>query len=294
MGQWREVSPQHPCPICEDTSWCAICDGDNPVIKCMKVSEGSFAQKNDGSGEAFFHRPGDEGARHIRKAVRTSKPRSSPDLSSSELLGIYEASMETRRMDWLVEELGLPQEYIAKLGVGWLSKDQLDGYGTKCKVEGAYTFPMRDVNESLCGFRLRADGFKYSLAGGNNGFFIPPNLPREWRLTVVEGPTDAAAALAYGLHPIGRPNNTAFPRELARVLASYGPRAIDIIIDNDEEGSKAQINTYAGAESLVEALKVCCPDTAIRIAKPTKVKDLRQAWSEKKILKGEMEILMEA
>jgi hypothetical protein len=150
---------------------------------------------------------------------------------------------------------------------------------------------MRDVDGNLVGFRLRADGFKYTLSGSNNGFFIPKGLKRGMHLVVVEGPTDAGAALAYGLNPIGRPNNNAMTRPLACLLGRYHPKAIDLMIDHDPDGSKAMASTFRGAESLKCMLNVYANRVPVRIVRPKHFKDLRKCWHGQCDLRDEIEVL---
>lgn len=289
MSAWSEVNRNNPCPICGDTSWCCFAE-DGIVCKCMRVSDGAFKIGNDGSGDYYMHRVEDglipqTVVREIREKAEKAP------VSLSELETILKVSHRSSGpLNALAARLGLPVTALMRIGAGWVNKDLLLKHDTKCTKEGAYTFPMYNVEERLVGFRLRTDDFKYTLAGGNNGFFIPKGLKAGQRLCIVEGPTDLAAALSYGLNAIGRPNNNALTRDLAQLISTYAPSSVDIIIDHDAVGSKAEASTMRGAESLVAMLNTFV-EGPHRIYRPTHHKDLRQCWNEGVELRGNMEIL---
>jgi hypothetical protein len=95
---------------------------------------------------------------------------------------------------------------------------------------------MFDGGENFSGMRLRSDvGEKWALRGSRQGIFLPAAKPPEEAL-VVEGPTDAAAAVALGLYAIGRPSCTGGVREIAAFCRRRGVKRLSVLADNDGPG----------------------------------------------------------
>jgi phage/plasmid primase-like uncharacterized protein len=278
MSQWAEVSNNHPCPVCGGKKWCAVAD-NGAVVKCMREPDGCFKQGNDGSGEAYFHRMGEEVQRKLAVWVQKADTLKKPHKGQLELDSIFADSQRTSHLlSSLSKELGLSVNTLARLGTGWLSREDLYKHGTKCSAEGAFTFPMKDADGDIVGFRLRVNGFKYSLKGGWNGMFIPTTVRTGSTLTIVEGPTDTAAALCYGANAIGRPNNNAMTRELASLMAKYRPSKINIVIDNDPD-HKTAAATLLGARAL-QQMAVVYTHVYPTILKPRTCKDVRDMWRQ--------------
>ena len=75
-----------------------------------------------------------------------------------------------------------------------------------CHLGAMLAFPMHDGHGDVCGIRTRlADGSKRAVTGSRAGVFLT-TVPMDVPAVVCEGPTDAAAALALGFEPIGRPS----------------------------------------------------------------------------------------
>ena len=289
---WSECTRGMPCPICGGTNWCSVADSGE-VCKCMRIEDGAFKTSNDGSGQASFHRLTGEIAKRVRTVVKPNKPLRAPR-SLVELETILSASwVDSYRLCTLAEELGVPLHTLGRLQVGWLSAERLAGFDTKCSAEGAYTFPMVDREGDLCGFRLRCNGFKYSLHGGHNGFFVPSGLIPGTGLTIVEGPSDTAAALAYLRNVIGRPNNNALPLALAALIGDLQPTFVHIIIDNDpSDNIYAVRNTLEGARHLKRVAGIYVPQAQIEILRPKSCKDVRDVWKQGASLEEELEIVL--
>jgi hypothetical protein len=247
------------------------------VVKCMRVEDGAFTSKNDGSGQAYYHRlSGDTAAKLATHVSRTVPKRKTLTYLEKEKLYL-QSLCRLERLDALADELRVPVSTLRRLQAGWLSKEELLAAGTKCTAEGAYTFPMKDMWGALTGFRLRCNGFKYTLAGSTTGFFVPHNLPAGNILTVVEGPSDAAAGLAYGFNVIGRPNNNALCCTLAQLIERMAPVGVHIIIDNDPLASRARQATYEGAVKLRRMINLhCMVPVPVVVLQPRTCKDLRE------------------
>ena len=97
---------------------------------------------------------------------------------------------------------------------------------------------MFDGDEEFSGIRLRSDdGAKWALRGSRQGIFLPGTDPQEEAL-VVEGPTDAAAAVTLGFHVIGRPSCTGGAKEITTYCRRRGVKRLSVLADNDGPGIK--------------------------------------------------------
>jgi hypothetical protein len=84
--------------------------------------------------------------------------------------------------------------------------------------------------------RLRSDeGDKWALRGSRQGVFVP-SMETEEEALVVEGPTDAAAAVSLGFYAIGRPSCTGGVREIAALCRRLGIKRLSVVADNDGPG----------------------------------------------------------
>jgi hypothetical protein len=127
----------------------------------------------------------------------------------------------------------------------------------------AWGFPMFDGDGQFAGMRLRSDeGEKWALRGSRPGIFIPDSVPQGETL-VVEGPTDAAAAVSIGFFAIGRPSCTGGAWEIAAFCRRRAVKRVTVVADNDGPG-------ISGARMLCRELGV----PARLVVLPTK--DLRE------------------
>jgi len=124
----------------------------------------------------------------------------------------------------LAGRLGVTPQALRALGACWAWPHE------------AWGFPMFDGNEEFAGMRLRSDeGEKWALRGSRQGVFIPDGEPAGETL-VVEGPTDAAAAVSLGFWAIGRPSCTGGVREIAALCRRRGVKRLSVMADNDGPG----------------------------------------------------------
>lgn len=151
------------------------------------------------------------------------------------------------RRNELTERLGLSGYSLMRMGMGWIDANTLrERLDTKCKGRGCWTFPMRDASERIVGVRLRTeDNFKYAIDSSTAGLFIPAGERSSATLTIVEGPTDTAAALDMGLDAIGRPSNTGGADDIRRWLATRGRDISDVIIIIDRDQPDSDVATNA-------------------------------------------------
>jgi len=100
----------------------------------------------------------------------------------------------------------------------------------------AWAFPMFDGAEEFAGIRLRSvDGDKWALRGSRQGIFIP-QVDVQGETLVVEGPSDAAAAVSLGFHVLGRPSCTGGAAEIAAYCRRRSIRRVSVLADNDGPG----------------------------------------------------------
>jgi hypothetical protein len=137
----------------------------------------------------------------------------------------------------LAKRLGVKAESLRAVGVCWAWPHE------------AWAFPMYDGEENFAGIRLRSDeGDKWALRGSHQGIFIP-YIDMQADVLIVEGPTDAAAAVSLGFYAIGRPSCTGGEREIGQWCQRHGIRRVTVLADNDSSG-------VAGARTLCGQLDI--------------------------------------
>lgn len=273
LDDFRRVSRSMPCPVCGRADWCMVSRDDPPGrALCARV------QSLDRWGDAgWLHRlvaaatrrpagrmvrldlPHDDAhQRRIADAARRWRDRLTPDRRAA-----------------LAGELGVTADALERLAVGWATGAELETLDTRCRSHGAWAFPMTDAGGNVVGVRLRSpEGFKWSVAGGRQGLFVPAYLPsagRIDRLTVCEGPTDAAALIDLGLSAIGRPSCDSGVKLLSALVQKLTPIDVLIMADADAPGQR-------GAASLASVLCAYAPTVRI-ITPPAPHKDVR-AWRQ--------------
>lgn len=286
---WKRVNRSRRCPICDKSTWCTISE-DGTVVCCMRVEQGSFKMEDLGHGLAFFHRIGEAG--HDRKIAEHLRPKPEekpgPPMDLKLLADIAIKQLDEERLEDFAISLGLSTAALTRLSVGWLEAARLRELGTKCRSFGAWSFPMFDPAGPVNGIRLRTpDGFKYAIAGGSDGLFIPDGLATKGStLVVCEGPTDTAAVLDMGLEAVGRSSCSGGHEMLRMLVHLQQPSTVIILHDRDEPSpdadeqeiaskQRARDATERGAQRLTEAIRSPRRDVWI-IQPPPGIKDARQ------------------
>jgi hypothetical protein len=162
------------------------------------------------------------------------------------------------RLHQVAVSLGLSVESLCGFGIGWSAGHR------------AWSFPMTDAAGNVLGIRLRwPDGFKFAMAGGKEGLFIPSIVEAESSpLLICEGPTDAAALLDMGFRiVVGRPSCSGGIKLLVELVRQRQCPEVVIVADGDEPG-------LLGANNLASVLVVYAPVVTV-IAPPTGIKDGR-------------------
>ncbi len=180
---WVRVSHRSKCPICNHDTWCSF-KGDDQ-IKCMRVE--SDTPTKDGG---WMHPVGEQAQNRVKTFAGSRVQR-------------FDVDCDSMLRRWKSEQNGQLQGFAATLDV---SRESLNALGCVYAPEHrAFAFPMYDERRHVVGIRLRNDtGRKWAVEGSRHGVFMPPESRKDI-LVIVEGPTDAAAALDLGCDVIGRP-----------------------------------------------------------------------------------------
>jgi hypothetical protein len=129
---------------------------------------------------------------------------------------------------------------------------------------------MTNPAGNILGVRLRREtGFKFSVAGGKEGLFIPIESGFQTApLLIAEGPTDTAALLDMGFASVvGRPSCAGGIKLLVELVRrGRGPEVV-VVADGDEPGR-------SGADDLASVL-VAYAATVRTVVPPEGVKDAR-------------------
>lgn len=208
--KWYRVNKKHPCRICGRPDWCTYQDGADC---CMRV-ESDVPMKNGG----WLHRSDGAASRYVppRRAIQEVKV----DLSG--LWGRWSRETDFHQVDGLAMSLGVDAESLRLIGCA--------------RSDRAWAFPMKSAGSELIGIRLRDDtGRKWAVKGSRQGLFLS-EFGCEPVAYVVEGPTDAAAALTIGLSVIGRPSCLGCEGEILSYVQRQKVRRVVIVTDNDEAG----------------------------------------------------------
>jgi len=134
-----------------------------------------------------------------------------------------------------VEILGLDAEDLSWLGAA-VQGDKL-------------LFPMYDGDGAIIGLRTRhQDGRKMAVRGSRAGLFLP-TIWMDGECVICEGPTDAAAAMALGFEPIGRPSCLGCEQHVNDAIRRLRVKRVTVCADADGPG-------MVGARRLCSVLRV--------------------------------------
>lgn len=250
--QGVSVTHEHPCPICRKPTrhdrregYCAI-DRARGVVWCGHASD---------AFHKAFYRLSDSEKLDMPVSVRR-KERPVADIDWESLLERMQLDLKPARLAHEAEVLGVSEWSLKSLDAGWDMDTE------------SMAFPMRNAAGVTVGIRLRKpSGFKFAVAGSSNALFIPNTLDLSLvdSLVIVEGPTDAAAAIDLGMNPIGRASALTCTKDLVQICRG---KSVSIFEEADEAGMK-------GARGLADALVDECP--FVSVVRPLRSKDVR-SW----------------
>jgi hypothetical protein len=241
--EWKSVSRQKPCPICGKPDWCRTADNGR-LITCNRsgTAAGSYRllKLTSGGGAVFALEDGLSGVRTFQpRTIITRTVPAKPLPARPALWGELAAGWQQGagdQLQLLSGQLGVSVESLRRLGCGW---DQ----PKKC-----WTFPARDGDQQVIGIaqrlespRLNRSGKMISKAmvtGSRQGLFYDPAA---WSrgggpILLVEGASDAAAAMTMGLAVVGRPSNRGGIDHLAQLLRDVSQdRPIVVVGERDQK-----------------------------------------------------------
>lgn len=269
-SHWRRVTRGRVCPICRKPDWCMVAVDESAAI-CSRVE----STKPTGRAGWVHQMYGGDWQRPTWRAVRRCES-SKPSVNMLEIAKHCCRSLRTTSLAWLANELSLSMESLKLLRVGWSERWK------------AFSFPMREPNGNVCGIRYRAySGSKFSEMGSREGLFYCPRKIKRDGLLIVEGASDAAAAMDVGFSSVvGRANCIGNVEQVLTLCRRLQPRQVSIIPDNDPPG-------IDGASKLQAAIDQA-GGTVRLLQLPEGVKDVRQCIQETKNaewLRGQLGIL---
>jgi len=184
------------------------------------------------NGGAVFCSSDETGVNHVRRQPRSDRPGNNTQRSNwsskdlEKILLKLQSAFDDERAESLASSLGVTVGAVRALCPGWADKTALrklkaGGYGwLDSPPTGAWVFAERDGHGRLIGLALRTeDGRKGFPRGANRGLIVPSGLAMlPDPILVVEGASDVAACIAFGLAAVGRPSNASGDEHLAEML----------------------------------------------------------------------------
>ena len=159
-----------------------------------KSANGGWIHRLDGAMVATPPPPA-----RTRERTNTAPPTLERDINR------FRAQVKPDRVTRFGSGLGVSAESLHHLWIGWASARDMEVHFPKWKrPPPAWTFPVRKPDGAICGLRIRtAGGVKRGCYP--SGLILPtPAVDGEF-VAIVEGETDAAAALDLGLAVVGLP-----------------------------------------------------------------------------------------
>lgn len=230
---WPAASKAKPCPICGKPDWCSFGEF---MMKCQRVQSNRECSRG---GWLHFY----PDSSYVPKPVNIPPRPPTPPQDFKSMLQRMRDLTSTANYEKLSDKLGVKVESLIELDAAW------------SRAHSAWAFPMRNPQREIVGIRLRNyDGDKWAVTGSKQGLFIPRGVPFVEPAVIVEGPTDAAAALSIGLYPIGRASCNCGADDINGYLSSLQVRRVVIVADNDDKDN-GQRPGIDGAKRLQEKLK---------------------------------------
>jgi hypothetical protein len=158
----------------------------------------------------------------------------------------------------LESRLGVPEEALLRLGVGWKQTNWRRNEHEEWIDDGpAWTFPEQSGEGEIIGIQRRyvdESIDKRAISGSKRGLSVPAaweEIPGP--VFIPEGASDVAALISVGLCAIGRPSATGGIGHLARFLRGVDRRII-VLGENDRKAD-GRWPGKEGAETVARALE---------------------------------------
>lgn len=211
----KRVNRNNRCPACGHDSWCLL---GKDIFICMRMV--SERKKVFTGGEVgYIHEYG-----HKPQWVPPEKPKPLPVINVKRVMNDWRKAYGTEGIEQLAKDLGVSVQSLTDLET------------MRTHHPNSWGWPMKDGYGNYIGIRIRNNlGKKWALTSSQAGIFIPLS-PVQKRVLIVEGPTDAAAALTLGFYAIGRPScSGGVPHIMAFVRKNHVQEVV-IVADNDDPG----------------------------------------------------------
>ena len=219
-SEWRRVTTSRRCPVCGKPDWCLVAQ-DNTAAICPRTPAEKYI---DGSG--YLHVLIEtEAPLNPQKKPPAQLPEHNTIMSM--LDAKYRQSLGANGLVALTRDLGVTEESLKKLGIGW------------SETKGAFSFPMLRKGNRVLGIRFRCmNGKKFAAKGSKQGLFIPKTYVQNKGVVICEGPTDTAAMIDLGFNAIGRPSCNAGNRLIGELVRGL---PVVIVADNDKVGKDGAV-----------------------------------------------------
>lgn len=263
--EWRRVTKNNPCPICERPDWCIV-SPDRGAAICARIESddrrggAGWLHKLNGPPPKNHHRS--SGRQNGSSAGPKAKP---PGDWTAEANSYYGRPEATEKRQELSEELGISAESLQRLHVGW------DGQ--------AWTIPERNTTGEIVGLSRRfRDGSKRMAPASKRGLTYQCDWSSaDGPVVIVEGASDTVAGMDLGLPVIGRPSNSGGAEMLAELLADWPAERRIIVMGEYDPKSDGTWPGKLGAKSVARKLADRLKRPLQWALPPDGTKDLR-AW----------------
>lgn len=260
---WIRARRDLHCPRCDKPDGCVI-SKDGKAAICIRVSDGAVKEI---ANSGWLHMLNGQTI-----APLGQPPAKPPKINAAMLARQFRRALNTQMLKALADNLGVSAYALDLLQVGWCIKSQ------------AFSFPMTNACKQIIGIRLRNwRGEKWAVPGSKNGLFVPL-VPLGDPVYVVEGPTDAAAAITLGLSAIGRPSCSAGGQMICLLLRGREHKRVVILSDRDKPDEHGR---RAGQEGALQLARQLGGSVSIVLAP---AKDLR-TWVKAGATRKEVEAL---
>jgi len=242
-----------PCPICgHKGGWCGRTE--DGLVLCKRppsppevVGYTYKGMAKDGITAMYV-----EAGREHRPAVcpppirrnRDDRPSVTPAALETTLAAAV-AALTPEIRSALAAELGLPENVLSELAIGWSETAQ---HHADHDITGAWVFPEYDGQGRLVGVTHRfprasvegkvdADGKPLGTKSAPAGYRRGLTLPSGWKemadpILIPEGLSDVLAGLTVGLSAIGRPSNSGGVEHIAQLCQRH---QVIVLAENDRK-----------------------------------------------------------
>jgi hypothetical protein len=285
---WLRVDRRNKCSVCGHDSWCTYSAERNIAI-CPRRREGSMGEVWSWEGDNKISFVGFKHKLDRTKPIVTGdipNTPAAPIVRNDTLRGYQRDNMRDCELmlKYQAKVLGVTYESLLELCAGIdfaYGKKTTDGevewIRSNRRDPAVLTFPMVKPGTGIVGIRKRhLNGKKFSEKGSRGGVIVQRRYTDDPLCLVVEGPSDAAAAITLGFDVIARPQALGCEKWLADSLVGLGKTDVFIWTDNPRfDGDKDHVS-IRGATTFCEYLSARSDWKGTVIVATPPTKDLRR------------------